>query len=417
MPSAHKFLHYITILLVVAFPTAILHITHSGSTTFVSLAILGICTPFLKRYRRFSLEETRLFIVLIIYLLMAMISLLINGVNKESLEYIELYGKFLLAIPFLYLLLRVRAKEAYVWYGISFAAFLAGILGLSEAFFNGTTAYRIHGSTNEIIYGNLAITMAFMSIAGVGYFQKKSPWLTLIPIGAFLFGVTASILSGTRGAWIAMPALSLLLVFFYWKDLPAIKRIAIVSLFLFLPPLLYNIPQTGIKTRLDEAYKGVVNYQTINGKTSSTGQRIEMWEIGWNIFRNNPIIGAGPGMYHQAAQKFIKKELGNEIVAPYSHPHNEYLNVMATRGFFGFFALLALFFIPGKHFYSAMRNEDRAFSRLGLAGMLLIIAYMHFALTEAIFERSLFVLFFTFYLTLLTYYIASLSHQESKTTD
>jgi O-antigen ligase len=414
MSSAHKILYYITILLVLAFPPAILHVIHGGSTIFVSLAMLGICTPYLKRYRLFSIEETHLFIVLISYLLAAVMSFLINGVNKESLEYLELYAKFLLAIPFLYLLLRIRAKEAYVWYGISFATFLAGILGLLETYFNGTTVIRIHGSTNEIIYGNLSIAMAFMSIAGIGFFQKKSPWLTLIPVGAFLFGVTASILSGTRGAWIAIPALSLLIVFFYWKDLTAIKRIAIISLLLFLPLLLYKVPQTGIKTRLDQAYKEVFNYQTIDEKTSSAGQRIEMWGISWNIFIANPIIGAGPGMYHQAAQKFIKKELGNEIVARYNHPHNEYLNMMATRGFFGFFALLALFFIPGKHFYSAMRNKDKAISRLGLAGMLLILAYIHFALTEAVFERSLFVLFFTFYLALLTYHISSLSHQATE---
>lgn len=418
MPTAHTIFYYITIVIVLLFPAAILHINHGGSTTFVILALLGIITPFIKRYRPFSHEEKRLFYVLGLFFAVFLVSLIINGSSREGLKKIELYGKLLFAIPFLYLLLRVRTKEAIVWYGITCGSFLAGLWGLYEAYTLGLPpAHRVHSATHFIIYGDLSLAMAFMSLAGIGYFRQRSRFLVLLPISAFLMGFIGSILSGTRGAWIAVPALIVLLLWYYWDSLTKLKRIAIISILAVLPFIIYTIPQTGVEQRLNQAYDAINTYQQSGNARSSAGSRLEMWKAAWNIFLENPLIGAGPGNFQHEAQKLVDKGIYHEVIAWFNHPHNEYLNVLCTRGLLGLFGLLALFLVPGKYLFNAMNNDNKSISRFGFAGMILIISYMHFALTEAILDRSPPLLFFTFFLTLFTYHVSSLSRPESGITD
>lgn len=415
MHKAFQIIQHVTIVLLIAFPVVILHIPHGGSITFLLLAFLGMTTPFGKAHRPFSHEEKSLFIILGFYFGVTLLSFLTNGVSKEGFEYIELFSKFLMSIPFMYLLIKTRPNQKWLWYGNICGAFFAGVLGLYEASMHGfPPAYRVYSASHWIIFGDLSLAMAFMSIASISYFRKKSSWMVLIPIGAFLCGITASVLSGTRGAWIAVPVLALSFCWYHWLDLSTIKRFALLGIIILLPILLFMTPKTGVKQRLNRANKEIHAYIINKNECSSVGARLGMWEVAWKIFLQNPIIGIGPSNYHKDAQKIARADKHAKMVGQYSHPHNEYLNVLATRGLIGFLALILVFLVPAKTFYNSIKSTSKDISSLGLAGIMLIFSYMQFAITESILYRSPPILFFTFYLTLLTYHISTLTYQGMK---
>ncbi len=414
MRKIQLILHRLTIFLVILFPIAILHFNHGGSTTFFLLVLLGICTPHLQRYRPFSKDEKKLFMVLGLFFGLALLSIIINGINRQNVSEIEVFGKFLFAIPFSYLLLRIKPKQHWLWIGLVSGSLLSGILGLFEAITHGfPPTYRVQGSTHPIIYGDLSMAMAFMSLGGIKYFTQKNKWMILLPLIAFSCGLTGSVLSGTRGAWLALPALCFLLIWYYWKILNNLQRIVIVISILTIPTLLYFIPQTGIQKKINDARQDIIAFQEKQDEITSVGARLGMWQVAWNIFIDNPFVGIGPGVYTKAAQKFVDAGIHQEGVTRGNHPHNEFLNVLCTRGLFGFIGLLVLFWVPIKYFYVNMIKEDQTLSSFGLTGIILLVSYLHFGLTEAILYRSPPILFFTFYLTLVTYHISSLSKKES----
>jgi (heptosyl)LPS beta-1,4-glucosyltransferase len=87
--------------------------------------------------------------------------------------------------------------------------------------------------------------------------------------------------------------------------------------------------------------------------------------------------------------------------ANFTHAHSQYLSALASGGLIGGLGLFLLFVIPLKLFVEAYKEGSESMRQLSMAGILLLVAYLHFALTEAILERMLSTTFLAFYLAVL----------------
>ena len=68
----------------------------------------------------------------------------------------------------------------------------------------------------------------------------------------------------------------------------------------------------------------------------------------------------------------------------------------------GFLAIAILFLFPTIIFYQSIGHYNAAKTqRLALAGLILIVGFVVFSLTESILERSRSIIFFSFYLAVL----------------
>ncbi|PJA98380.1 MAG: hypothetical protein CO128_07615, partial [Ignavibacteriales bacterium CG_4_9_14_3_um_filter_30_11] len=72
----------------------------------------------------------------------------------------------------------------------------------------------------------------------------------------------------------------------------------------------------------------------------SNSVRFKLWEAGWKIFLNNPIIGVGD-IDLQNLYKEYKNYYDKEIQG---HMHNNFIHVLVTLGLFGFIAVVYLFY-------------------------------------------------------------------------
>ena len=164
--------------------------------------------------------------------------------------------------------------------------------------------------------------------------------------------------------------------------------------------VIYLIPATGLQHRIDSTLSNVQKYGQGTHKGTSVGTRFEMWKASWLIFKKEPVMGVGWGNYKETAQQLVDQDKVNKSAATWNNPHSQYFSAMVNGGSIMLLALIVLFLVPISMFKKLLAFNDREIRAYGLAGIILIVSYMGYALSESIFERSIPTEFFAFYLAL-----------------
>lgn len=112
----------------------------------------------------------------------------------------------------------------------------------------------------------------------------------------------------------------------------------------------------------------------------SNRNRLSMWRIGWEIFKDHPFFGVGDidlakifKKYNRPHEKEIK-----------GHLHNNFFHILATLGGFGIISLIILFFVIIRYGYRVFKlTELKTFERAIVMGSLACIAaFLGAGLTE-----------------------------------
>ena len=397
----------VCIALVFAFPVTVLVASDIGSVFFFLLALLGLAALSSPGTRApLSRDAKLIFVAMLVFMAVAVLSYLFVDMSEISLKKLGRYARFLLLIPIFYLLRRVRVPPQTLWYGCAVGAIVAGITAMDQVWWHLVSAPldRAAGSVHPIIFGDMALLLGVLSLAGVSYFWQQRRALIALPILAALLGLLASFLSASRGGWLALPAFTVLFAW-YGQRLVQVQRwhyAAAATALVIMVAAAYLVPQTGVQARIDEARLEVSDYFTYHIADTSVGARLEMWKSAWRIFRDHPIIGTGLGDgYVAAKQALIDSGDADPIIAEFDHPHNEYLAALATRGLIGLTALLVLFIVPARTFFRWARDGAAEQRAAGIAGLILMLAFVHFGITGDTFDRALPITFLTFFLAAL----------------
>jgi O-antigen ligase/Flp pilus assembly protein TadD len=142
------------------------------------------------------------------------------------------------------------------------------------------------------------------------------------------------LLTLSRGAWIALLSVAVVLLFGFWR-LRMAKRATLVTLvtgllaFLTVAGLcVFNVNQLGstLSERLEQFAMGA--------------SRGHIWQAGLELFADRPLVGLGPDTFQLAfglkrPEAFWLSEWG----ATPARAHNELIHILATQGLFGAVAL------------------------------------------------------------------------------
>jgi len=321
-------------------------------------------------------------------------------------------GKFiflLMAVPAYYYFRANRISSSALWFGLVLGAGVAAAAGIYDLVFDdfreGYTG-RASGATHPIIFGDLALLIGALSMAGMGWFYNRSRWQIVLPLMAMCLGILSSILSASRGGWVAIPVFVAILVWASSKHISRKLQLLGVSALLVILFAGYLIPQTGMRQKIQSTIENVHAYTqsevTDSRRATSIGSRFEMWQASWQIFLQHPLKGVGWGGYQHNAQLLVDQGLRNQAAAEYPHPHNQFLSAMVSGGIPGAVAIGLLFYLPARIFVRVMRSPDRSDGarRIALAGLLLMVVFAVFNLSESFLERSRTVAFFIFYLAI-----------------
>jgi O-antigen ligase len=403
---------FISVSLIV-YPATVLLIPKVNGLIFSLFALIGLFFLFVRRQVSLQVNrnEAQLFVSVSMYFIVSFFITVIGGFEYKA---IGKYLHLILLIPIYIYLRHSGIKLFYIWYGLAFGAIVAAGIAIYDVYILNLSAAK--GLTHKIVFGDLALVMGCISMAGIGWFKQRAYWWMLLPVIALLCGIFASVLSASRGGWIAVP---FLLFVFFWYMPSCIsngKKIIIGVVVIACLAAIYTVPQTKVRFQIDRTINSLQQYTNSKIKSSnrstSVGTRLEMWQASWKIFLDHPIMGIGWGHYQEQAKLQVDQGLRNKSAARFDHPHSEYFSALAHAGIIGFSVLMLLFLIPARIFIKYIKQGKAADTqRLALAGLVLIVAYMAFGLSEPMLYRSRSVNFFAFYLAV---FMAAIYGQENK---
>jgi len=368
--------------------------------SYASALMILVSIPILL-YKRPSLSLSRsdwlLIGTLIFYCVVATASGLYHQLPGSSFEK---PSRFLLVIPTIVFLLAYPPRARYWWGALTIGTLAGCVLAVWQVLVEDRS--RATGFMNSIQFGNLSLLMGGLSLAGIGWASKqrrKMHWCVALCV-AGAAGLVASLLSGSRGGWLAIPAILVILYVAYRRYLPRRTMASALAVLAASLVIFYLVPQTGVQARIEHAVVDYQDYLSGENKSTSVGMRLEMWGAGLALAGQKPLLGWGESAYGKTLTELVEDERAGEMIYHYEHVHSDLLDVYLRAGLIGLLALVLVFAVPFALF-------TRAFTRGGagdpyaVAGMILVVSIVIFGLTQAFFRHNSGVTVYLFYLAVL----------------
>jgi O-antigen ligase len=193
------------------FPIVVLTVNRADSVILLVLSVVGILTVLSAGKKSLALTQGEMSLMSVFLLWYAVIVICYFMGDRTDIGFKMIGRNFRLAlfIPAFIATRRFLKQPALPMIGLAIAPF--AIIGLS-LWQSWHGHVRVSGFVDAIPFGDLAIAMGFMSIAFL--LIPNSPvqtWRYYIAGAGLAAGVMASILSESRGGWLAIPVMILVL--------------------------------------------------------------------------------------------------------------------------------------------------------------------------------------------------------------
>ncbi|MBL0703752.1 MAG: O-antigen ligase family protein [Sulfurospirillum sp.] len=359
---------------------------------------------------------------------------------------------FICSIPVFFFMRHLIIKIKYLIIGFLLAS-SSMILAFFQIFY--MESERAFGATYPIAFGNISLVFCTSSLCCMIYLVSKHfnttnrlnqnkdikntdksynknsyikikilsiihkyglSFLTLI---SAIFAFCSMILSGTRASLLAfIPAMLMVLIYFiiFYRNL-FIRIIPLILLgFVITITIFWATPMLEfISNKIDSSIDDIKTATSIvkkedKQKVSSIGQRVVMWRVATELFKENPIFGTGYNTFYSEKNSLIERKkasgaitFAETSISKYNQPHNEYLRALSETGILGFILLLGIFILPLLFFINSLRFKLKYvqkkrrddFILINYLGIIVILLFMQFAMTEGILSRSIFATLYT----------------------
>lgn len=257
---------------VLAFPLACLLVDRSDSLSLLLLLIVGLSVWMRNGFKARLTRREWLFVgVFAGFFLAGVIAFEFGHQTDSGFRLLGRYLRFLIVFPALIALKRYRPPALLVWTGLGLGALGLGLDAVWERF-AGNGFLRPDGDTNvAILFGDLATLTTFMFAAGYVYIDERlprfGPWAVAFGVVA---GLLACFLSGTRGAWLALPVL--LILFLSCRHLLHPRAVlAGAAMVVGLFAAMYFLPQTHVSERLKVIASQLHVYRLVSDSFEHSG--------------------------------------------------------------------------------------------------------------------------------------------------
>ncbi len=189
------------------------------------------------------------------------------------------------------------------------------------------------------------------------FFLDKNKWRRILFLMAILFSLHPLFFSYSRGAYVAA---LVALVFF-----GLVQKRSLLILILVLGIAWQTLLPSSVVDRIT-----MTETETIEGQIQiehSAAARLGLWNIAWNLFKKNPVIGVGFGGYEFSVPE-------GEF-SRWKDTHNYYLKMLAEQGIVGFGLFLTVLLVAFRSGWRLWKAGKEGFEKgLGLGFMGCVLA-------------------------------------------
>ncbi len=203
---------------------------------------------------------------------------------------------------------------------IIFSALVSALVGIIQVILNGLSIHhRISGTLSiYMTYAGLLMQAALVTAAYLLFRNGKNTW-AWTALGLMLIALALTL---TRQAWLGFGAGLLILL--------AFRKPVLITLLPVIAALVFWVSPPPIKERMESiANLDDVTYQ----------QRLSMWRLGWNIFKDYPVTGCGFNCLLKVRKNYPEHK---EITQAYRTLHNNAVQLAVDAGAVGVLAWLFL---------------------------------------------------------------------------
>jgi len=315
----------------------------------------------------------------LLHFLYVLASTLVRGAAMSS---VEKPARMFFAASAMLVVLATNAPRRALWWGVS-GGTLAGLPFIAWQRF-GQHIERPGGLINAITFGDLAVLLGLLALAGTIDLRRSPGQALLASLGA-LAGLAASVLTGSRGGWLALAPAALLLLR-HARALDGARARMLLAAGVGLLVAAWLVPALGVQGRFMQGIVDARSWYAGGNVWTNVGTRLELWKGAAMLIGEHPLFGLDFAACRLRLAEYAQHGLLDPMVLTLPHLHNDVLQEMATGGVLGFLTWVAIMATPGLFFLRQLSGGIRAPQfAAALAGTLVVSGYVCFGLTEVIF--------------------------------
>lgn len=329
-----------------------------------------------------------------------LISGLLSLINASSKGVVLQSLALLIYFYLIYLLvantIRTETEAKYLLITLITSAVGATVYGTLQFYgiVRGADGYSGGASNIISVMGNQNYLGGFISYLFIPAFilifitrSKTLKTYLITALGLFFFLLFPI---GARGAWLSLVIgfLVFAALVMYYKPIEVSRTIGFTLLAVILVLLVAYLfasapgPLNSVlsfsASETDEASWGVFTplvRPLVKQLVEKGGARVEDWYIGWEMFKDHPLVGIGLGNYKikflEYRAKFLETDKGEDFggyITRGAQAHNEYVQFAAELGIIGIISILAsLVLLFGNVFTKATWPDSNSIRLLGFA--------------------------------------------------
>jgi O-antigen ligase len=299
---------------------------------------------------------------------------------------------FLLSPLILIAVVTNEPNSRHFWLGCAAGALVAFLIAVTQIYV--FDAGRAFGFRNPILFGDTAIVLGTGALVGLFFcrsvFTSFSEKVFLFTCG--LAGLFTSLLSGTKGGWLSLIMIIVLLANAVTRSMHIVKRVSLIAgCFLILFAVIILVPKLPVVDRVISAYHGTVEWvENGNVTEGSASIRLESFKAGLMVGVQSPIVGLGKQGEQVAFREAVDAGSIRKEMIEVNVVDNDFISVFSKHGLLGVFGIIAVHLGVFCTFWRYRTESDDAVKAITSMGVLLVLFYTEFGLTVSIFGTSIF---------------------------
>lgn len=331
-----------------------------GAANTIALLSIGVLSILFTRKNFYKTAFRKPLLVWFVWVIYAFLSTLVNGYSSDlpiSSFFLNIFIPFLLMVV---ISLEFKRNQEGLRNVLIAGLYFSMVLIL--VYISETEQGRIGGEMNSNTIGTMATVLIMLLYYAFYKGQIKLLWfIVLIPIPLF-----AIISTGSRTAFGGV-ALLLALHFFINRSRHIILALSkmVLGILLLILPFNYILENTGLGERIlsTTTQSDGMAFETGNAFLDSFGDRGFFYYRGWEVFKENPILGIGLGNF----KNYNQFELAQ---------HSEYMIQLAELGVIGFLLFFIFYYFIFKYLIILKKKTENKREVELYVGYILIVLLM-----------------------------------------
>lgn len=391
IPEASWLARLIALLLFVALALGLVVPKIAGGV-YLLLGLIGIIwlePGLLRRRWQLNAHDRVLCLVAVLFVVVWLLAWSLNGLDPVGYGDVGRILRLLLVVPIYLFLRQVDGLERAWWSGLTLGAIIAGGYAIWFSAFGepGEWYQRVGGPTNPIYFGGVVLAFSIMLLPRLTDGELRPALRALVGV-AILLGLTASALSGSRGAWLALPLLLVLYLVTLGSRQSHVVRYGIPLAVLAAAAALMLIPGVPLGQRMADAWASLIGNAAVLSEEDTLAIRWQLWGLAMDTIGQQHWLGGGPAAFRIALEQAVLDGRLSERYLEFHHPHNQYLSLLLIAGLPGLVALSLLLGVPTLRFVTLWRSGLERTRMIGWSGLAAVAVLAVICLSESIFQRN-----------------------------